>query len=51
MKKSPYDPQNSSSILPAEFIPPMSLDRFCEITGLFKTSAWRYEKRGWCERT
>ena len=25
----------------------MSLHRFCQITGLSKTSAWRYEKRGW----
>jgi hypothetical protein len=25
----------------------MSLHRFCEITGLSKVSAWRYEKRGW----
>jgi hypothetical protein len=25
----------------------MSLRRFCEITGLSKVSAWRYEKRGW----
>jgi len=25
----------------------MSLHRFCEITGLSKASAWRYEKRGW----
>jgi hypothetical protein len=33
--------------LPAEYIPPISLDRFREITGLSKTSAWRYEKRGW----
>ena len=33
--------------VPAEYIPPMSLQRFCEITGLSKTSAWRYEKRGW----
>jgi hypothetical protein len=25
----------------------MSLQRFCQITGLSKVSAWRYEKRGW----
>jgi hypothetical protein len=25
----------------------MSLHRFCEITGLSKVSAWRYEKRRW----
>jgi hypothetical protein len=25
----------------------MSLHRFCEITGLSKASAWRYEKHGW----
>jgi hypothetical protein len=33
--------------LPAEVIPPMSLDRFCEITGLSPVSAWRFQKRGW----
>src|SRR5437773_3027959 len=41
---------NSSSDLrtvPPEYVPPMSLRRFCEITGLSKVSAWRYEKRGW----
>jgi len=27
----------------------MSLQRFCEITGLSKASAWRYEKRGWLQ--
>jgi hypothetical protein len=25
----------------------MSLHRFCQITGLSKASAWRYDKRGW----
>jgi len=25
----------------------MSLQRFCEISGLSKVPAWRYEKRGW----
>jgi hypothetical protein len=43
--------QNSSAkpqkIVPAEYLPPISLHRFCEITGLSKASAWRYEKRGW----
>src|SRR4029453_10873020 len=33
--------------VPPEYIPPMSLHRFCEITGLSKVSAWRFEKRGW----
>jgi hypothetical protein len=36
-----------ASGLPAENIPPISLDRFCEITGLSPVSAWRYQKRGW----
>ncbi len=27
----------------------MSLHRFCEITGLSKVSAWRYQKRGWLQ--
>jgi hypothetical protein len=38
---------NVQKTVPAEYIPPMSLHRFCEITGLSKASAWRYEKRGW----
>jgi hypothetical protein len=45
------NPQNSyanaNKTVPAEYVPPMSLHRFCEITGLSKASAWRYEKRGW----
>ena len=45
--------QNSSANAPknrsVEYIPPMSLHRFCEITGLSKASAWRYEKRGWLQ--
>jgi hypothetical protein len=39
--------ESKKSQLPPEYIPPISLDRFCEISGLSKTSAWRYEKRGW----
>jgi hypothetical protein len=38
---------NSQKSIAAEYVPPMSLHRFCEITGLSKVSAWRYEKRGW----
>src|SRR5207302_9882839 len=38
---------NAQKIVPPQFIPPMSLHRFCAITGLSKVSAWRYEKRGW----
>ena len=38
---------NAQKTIPPEYIPPMSLHRFCEITGLSKVSAWRYEKRGW----
>src|SRR5207245_7344215 len=38
---------NAQKTVCAEYIPPMSLHRFCEITGLSKASAWRYEKRGW----
>src|SRR5262249_32473544 len=45
------NPQNSSAnpqkTVPAEYVPPMSLHRFCQITGLSKASAWRFEKRGW----
>jgi hypothetical protein len=38
---------NPQKNVPAEYLPPISLHRFCEITGLSKASAWRYEKRGW----
>jgi len=38
---------NAQKTVPHEYVPPMSLHRFCEITGLSKVSAWRYEKRGW----
>jgi len=38
---------NGLGTVPPEYVPPMSLHRFCEITGLSKVSAWRYEKRGW----
>ena len=38
---------NAQKSVPPEYVPPMSLHRFCEITGLSKVSAWRYEKRGW----
>ena len=31
----------------AEYVPPMSLHHFCEVTGLSKASASHYEKRGW----
>src|SRR5436189_4695098 len=41
---------NAQKTVPAEYVPPMSLHRFCEITGLSKASAWRYEKRGWLRR-
>src|SRR5947208_1028336 len=38
---------NTLGTVPPEYVPPMSLHRFCKITGLSKVSAWRYEKRGW----
>jgi hypothetical protein len=38
---------NTEKTVPAEYVPPMSLQRFCQIIGLSKASAWRYEKRGW----
>src|SRR5207244_10037078 len=38
---------NPPKTVPAEYVPPMSLHRFCQITGLSKASAWCYEKRGW----
>src|SRR4029077_10773798 len=44
---SQNSPANPQKTIPAEYVPPMSLHRFCEITGLSKGSAWRHEKRGW----
>jgi hypothetical protein len=44
---SPKSYADAQKTVPAEYIPPMSLHRFCAITGLSKASAWRYEKRGW----
>jgi len=41
------DYSSNAQTVPPEYVPPMSLHRFCEITGLSKVSAWRYEKRGW----
>jgi len=38
---------NAQRTIPPEYVPPMSLHRFCQITGLSKASAWHYEKRGW----
>src|SRR6266480_8095611 len=38
---------NAQKSVPAEYVPPMSLHRFCQIIGLSKASAWRYETRGW----
>jgi len=44
---SKHSSTSAQETIPPEYIPPMSLHRFCEITGLSKVSAWRYEKRGW----
>src|SRR5215469_13523756 len=44
---SEYFSAKPQKTVPAEYVPPMSLHRFCEITGLSKASAWRYGKRGW----
>jgi hypothetical protein len=44
---SHHSSANPQKTVPAEYMPPMSLHRFCQITGLSKASAWRYEKRGW----
>ena len=33
--------------VPAENLPPIALDRLCEITGLSPVSVWRYQERGW----
>jgi hypothetical protein len=44
--KSQNSSANPQKTVPAEYVPPTSLHRFCEITGLSKASAWRYERRG-----
>jgi hypothetical protein len=46
MSSQNFDPKAQKTV-PPEYIPPMSLQRFCGIMGLSKASAWRYEKRGW----
>jgi len=33
--------------LPAENLPPIALDRFCEIVGISPVTAWRFQRRGW----
>ena len=44
---SHHSDTDAQKTIAPEYVPPMSLHRFCEITGLSKVSAWRYEKRGW----
>jgi hypothetical protein len=44
---SKHSSSSAQRTIPPEYVPPMSLHGFCEITGLSKVSAWRYEKRGW----
>jgi hypothetical protein len=44
---SQYFSANPQKTVPAAYVPPMPLQRFCRIKGLSKASAWRYEKRGW----
>jgi hypothetical protein len=45
--KSQHFSANAPGTIPPEYLPPMSLHRFYQITGLSKASVWRYEKRGW----
>jgi len=40
---------HSQNSVPPQYVPPMSLHRFCQLTGLSKASAWRYVKRGWLQ--
>jgi hypothetical protein len=35
-----------SAGLPVAYLPPMALDRFCEITGLSPVTAWRMQRKG-----
>src|SRR5438105_2183551 len=44
---SQHSSANAQKTIPPEYIPPMSLHRFCEITGLSKISALALRKRGW----
>ena len=32
--------------LPVAYLPPMALDRFCEITGLSPVTVWRMQRKG-----
>lgn len=38
---------NSASAIPLEALPPLSLDRFQELSGFSSATLWRYRKRGW----
>jgi hypothetical protein len=38
---------NSVSAIPLEALPPISLDKFQELSGFSGATLWRYRKRGW----
>ena len=38
---------NSVSAIPLEALPPISLDKFQELSGFSSATLWRYRKRGW----
>ena len=38
---------NQSDGLPLDAFPPISLDKFLELSGLSPATAWRYRRRGW----
>jgi len=38
---------NSVSAIPLEALPPISLDKFQELSGFSNATLWRYRKRGW----
>jgi hypothetical protein len=38
---------NQNEGVPLNAFPPISLDKFLELSGLSPTTAWRYRRRGW----
>jgi hypothetical protein len=41
------DNLNSDTGVPLQAMPPLSLDKFMEQSGLSPATCWRYRKRGW----
>jgi hypothetical protein len=41
------DNQNHDPDIPLNALPPLSLEKFMEETGISAPTCWRYRKRGW----